>query len=452
MTSRYRSDRSVMRAAVRSVPRSNPDPIWPERKDAPPTGEARAGSTPSLWRAEEGRARPGVGWAKAPVQPPVDDILFAQDSLTARMADTGSALRGRDISRIASFAWTSEILPPIGHVAHDRMTNGDFTASPRIRPRAALNPHAIREPFHIRHPMAEPERTVPRGPRHRAASRTHPGRWMTLVAVAVAFLAGTTIATLDRSTEQASPQQGSSVGGSTAVDGPRDLSLEPLHPAVSENANDGRPAIVIVGQVAAIASEPAHPVQIGNTHRGAGDTHGEMRVRQADNAPATPVSSRAAEPQAAAIAVQTGDKPPAAAPALAPVGVPDPGPAPAPPPSRVPAPEPAPTPAPVQAPASAPAPAPAEAPAPAAPVPAPTPAPVEPVDNGGNGKGGGAGNGNNGGGNGNQVGNGNGNHSAGANGSNGRGNGNNGGGTDGAGGNAGAGGQGNGTTNGTGGG
>ena len=295
MTSRYRSDRSVMRAAVRSVPRSNPDPTWPERKDAPPTGEARAGSTPSLWRAEEGRAQPGVGWAKAPVQPPVDDVLFAQDSLTARMADTGSALRGRDISRIASFARTSEIPPPIGHVAHDRMTNGDFTASPRIRPRAALNPHAIREPFHIRHPMAEPERTVPRGPRHRAASRTHPGRWMTLVAVAVAFLAGTTIATLDRSTEQASPQQGSSVGGSTAVDGPRDLSLEPLHPAVSDNANDGRPAIVIVGQVAAVASEPAHPVQIGNTHRGAGDTHGETRVRQADNAPATPVSARAAE-------------------------------------------------------------------------------------------------------------------------------------------------------------
>ena len=87
---------------------------------------------------------------------------------------------------------------------------------------------------------------------------------MTIAAVAVAFLAGTTMAALDSSTEQASPREGSSAGGFTALDPPRTgASLELLHPAFTDNSPDAQPPFILAGAAVDMNSMPQQAVTKG---------------------------------------------------------------------------------------------------------------------------------------------------------------------------------------------
>jgi hypothetical protein len=228
MTRRYRSDPAIMWAAVRSVPRSIPDPKL-------------------------------LDWNNAPVV-----FRTGPDSPAGRGADTGSAPHGLDVPRIVSLPGTSVDRPVTGHLPHhDGLAAGHVTAPLSKRKPAIRNPHTVREPLDVHHSARTPHRTVRRRPRHRAAPRTHRTAWMTLAAVAVAFLAGTTMAALDSSTERTSPLEGSSAGGSTALLGPPRTggSLERLHPSFTDNLPDAQPPVNLAGEVVDMNSETAPTVR-----------------------------------------------------------------------------------------------------------------------------------------------------------------------------------------------
>ena len=213
-----------MRAAVRSVPRSIPDPKSADWKNAP-----------VVFRTEP-------------------DSPAGQGA-----ADTDSAPHGLDVPRTVSLPGTSVDRPMTGQLPHrDRFAAGHVTAPLSERKAAIRNPHTIRVPLDVHHPAPTPHRTVRRRPQHRAARRTHRTAWMTIAAVAVAFLAGTTMAALDSSTKQVSPREGPLAGGSTHLDLPRrGASLEPLHPAFTQNSPEAQPPIILADAVVDMNAEPA---------------------------------------------------------------------------------------------------------------------------------------------------------------------------------------------------
>ena len=236
-----------------------------------------------------------------------------------------------------------------------------------------------------------------------------------MAAVAIAFLAGTTLATLHRGTEQAAPPivEGSPVGGSPAANGPGTGSLfDSVRPSMSDNLADAQPVIVEAVAVVGMNTSGLPPTaQSGTAQHSSGETPTGQTVRLPDQGSATPATPAADPPKTTATVDGKGKQPPAATDTLqpAPASMPLPGSGPAPAPAA---------PAPVPA-APAPTPA-APAPAPAAPAPTPAPTQAPPVENGNgsgdNGNGIGIGSGSNG--------NGNGSNGTGSNGNNGNGNGN----------------------------
>jgi len=135
---------------------------------------------------------------------------------------------------------------PVGSVSahHGTVPAADWT-------RPIRNPRVIRESFADPRRVAAPARTVRRRARHRAVERSHRTRWLitAAVAVAVAFLAGTTVATLDRSmNDVAAPLEGSSVGGSPAVRGPGTGSIfDSQALVITGNRPDTHPEIIQAG-------------------------------------------------------------------------------------------------------------------------------------------------------------------------------------------------------------
>ena len=303
MARRYRSDPAVMRAGVRSVPRSIPDQKVPDRRSTPPSS---SGYPPSIWHSADREAHPG-GTDVTPQQR--QDMVFhvEQVGVPGRVADTNIAPRGPDVWWAAPLPASSGDRPtPRLPPNQDCSAAGHVTASLADQGQATGNPRPVREPFHVRHPAPMPLTPVQRGPRHRAEPATHRTAWVTVAAVAVAFLAGTTMANLDRSSEQASPRDGSSVGGSTPLDRPRTgFSFDPLDATVSDSSPNAQPAFTVANALVAMNSEAAATVQ-GDTVQGLAGDAAASRIWLAGQASATPVPLGAAEPKTAATVVRAG--------------------------------------------------------------------------------------------------------------------------------------------------
>ena len=418
MVRRYRSDPTVMRAGVRSVPRSMPDPKVSARKGAPWVSPCYP---PSIWHSADRQAHPGATGV-TPLQP--HRMVFQQthDDVEFPGADTNGASPWLNVPWAAPLPATSvDRLTPRILPSHKCSAAGHFALSPADREPVTSSPREVREPFHVRHPTPMPLTPVQRNPRHRAAPASHRTAWVTVAAVAVAFLAGTAMATLDGPTDQASPGKGSSVG-SAPLDGPRTgFTLGPLDAAVSNRSPDTQPAFTGANALVAMNSDEATATMQGDNAQGPAGNASTQTARLAGQPSAAPPPRDPAVPRPDETVIRAGTPSPVQPPAVAPAAVPPPGPAPvgavpsvrptsAPAPAAAPIPVPAPpptqTPRPNPAPAPTPNPVPEPEPEPE-PEPAPAPAPAPPDDrpgkgNNGNGNNGnGNGNGNNGNGNGN---------------------------------------------------
>ena len=151
-------------------------------------------------------------------------------------------------------------------------------------------------------------------PRHRAAPASHRTAWVTVAAVAVAFLAGTAMATLDRSMEQASPGEGSSVGESASPDGPRTLfPLDPLGAAVSDGSPDTQPAFTVANALVAMNSDEAAATMQGDEGKARQAMH-HANSPLVVHASATPAPRDPAVPHPDGTVLRTGDQSPVSPP------------------------------------------------------------------------------------------------------------------------------------------
>src|SRR6478735_4139779 len=219
---------------------------------------------------------------------------------------------------------------PVGMVSahHGTVPTADWT-------RPIRNPRVIRESFADPRRVAAPARTVRRRARHRTVDRSHRTRWLITasVAVAVAFLAGTTVATLDRSMNQAAtPLEGSSVGGSPAVRGPGTGSIfDSPALGITGNRPDTHPVIIQAGAITTMNfSAQASTAQSGAEQRIAGATPIGLTVQLAAHSPVTPSSGTADLPNTIGTLAAVTNQPVAAIddPTPAPATPPLPGPVP----------------------------------------------------------------------------------------------------------------------------
>src|SRR6476660_3112331 len=130
MTRLSRVHRPVMRAAVRSVPRSIPDQALLQQKRAPRPHDAGAGPTqaPGIWNLDDPRAHPDGPTAAA--KPPIMvNIRPGHASPTVIATTKNSEPHTAPARSILQIPGTSIVLPAVGHLRYDdRLATGHVTA------------------------------------------------------------------------------------------------------------------------------------------------------------------------------------------------------------------------------------------------------------------------------------------------------------------------------------
>ena len=161
----------MIRAAVRSVPRSIPDPDLHERRSARPSNDPSAGSpvAPGMSLGDKGAHLDRT--VAGPMLPHTVVFGTAHDSPTAS-AHTDGGPHNLDVPNIPQ---TSVVRPAGGDLAQgDGLSAGDVIGALPERTQTIRSLHSVREPFHC--PPSSPRATESRHAPGNGAARTPASR------------------------------------------------------------------------------------------------------------------------------------------------------------------------------------------------------------------------------------------------------------------------------------